>query len=83
MADTIRERRTVARQVNALSAEGRATGWLLLAMPIAMFLFSWWRTPETMATMFREPVGRLLLGIAVAGIVVGHFWIRRLVRLRF
>ena len=83
VAGTIRERRTVARQIQALSAEGRATGWMLQSMPIVLFLFSWWRTPEHTATMLEEPTGRVLLGLAVSGLVVGHLWIRRLVKPRF
>ncbi len=83
VATTIRERRTVARQIDALSAEGRASGWVLLAMPIALFLFSWWRTPDSIQTMVSEPIGRILLGVAVSGMVVGHLWVRRLVKFKF
>ncbi|MGI9597938.1 MAG: VWA domain-containing protein [Acidimicrobiales bacterium] len=83
VASTIRERRTVARQIEALSAEGRATAWILLGMPVAMFLFAWWRTPDNIATMMSEPLGRLLLIVAASGMVIGHFWIRHLVKLKF
>lgn len=83
VAATIRERRTVARQVEALSAEGRATGWVLLAMPVLMFLFSWWRTPDSIQTMVTDSFGRVLLGVAVAGMVIGRLWIRKLVRVSY
>lgn len=83
VAATIRERRTVARQIDALSAEGRATAWVLLAMPVILFLFSWWRTPDNVATFLTEPIGRLLLFVAVAGMTAGHLWIRHLVKLKF
>ncbi len=83
VAATIRERRTVARQIDALSAEGRATGWVLLVMPIVLFLFSWWRTPDSIETLVTEPFGRLLLAAAVAGMTVGHLWIRHLVKLKY
>lgn len=83
VAGTIRERRTVARQINALSSEGRATGWVLLGLPVALFLFSWWRTPANIEALFTEPIGRVLVAIALSGMSVGHIWIRRLVRLKF
>ena len=83
VAATIRERRTVARQIDALSAEGRATGWVLLAMPILLFLFSWWRTPDTVAMFMTEPIGRVLLIVAVTGMTVGHIWIRHLIKLKY
>lgn len=83
LAATLRERRSVARQVDALSAEGRATGWVLLGMPIVLFLFSWWRTPDSIDRMLSEAVGRLLLVVAVAGMTGGHLWIRRLVNVKY
>jgi len=83
VAATIRERRTVARQIDALSAEGRATAWVLLAMPIILFFVSWWRTPDSIATFVTEPIGRLLLIVAVSGMTVGHIWIRHLVKLKY
>lgn len=83
VASTIRERRTIARQIDALSSEGRATAWVLLAMPVLLFLFSWWRTPDNIETLVGEPIGRVLLGVALSGMVLGHFWIRHLVRLKY
>ena len=83
VSDTIRERRTVARQVKALSAEGRATGWVLLVMPLLLFLLTWWRTPRAVEVMVTEGLGRLLLALALAGMVVGHLWIRRLVKFAY
>ncbi len=83
VAATIRERRTVARQVEALSAEGRATGWVLLAMPILLFAFSWWRTPDRIDSLFTDPLGQVLLGVAVSGMLIGHLWIRKLVKVSY
>ena len=36
---TIRERNQIRRQVSALSAEGRLSGIILVALPIGVFLF--------------------------------------------
>lgn len=83
VADTIRDRRRVARQVQSLSAEGRASGWVLLALPVVMFLFVWWRTPENAALMFNQPLGRMLLAGGVFGMAVGYFWIQKLVDLKY
>jgi tight adherence protein B len=83
VADTIRDRRRVARQVQALSAEGRASGWVMLALPFVMYLFTLWRTPDSALLLFTHPVGRILLGIGMVGMVIGYFWIRRLVNLKY
>jgi len=83
VGNTIRERRRVARMVRALSAEGRASGWVLLALPVLMFLFLWWRTPENVGLLTETGLGRTMLLIAGLGMVVGYFWIRKLVDLKY
>ena len=83
IVDTIRDRRRVSRQVRALSAEGRASGWVLLALPVLMFFFLAWRTPDSAALLTGTPTGQTLLGIAVVGMVLGYVWIRKLVDLKY
>ncbi len=83
VADTIRDRQRIARMVRSLSAEGRASGWVLLSLPVVMFLFVLWRTPENAALMFNTGLGRILSLIGLAGMVVGYFWIRKLVDLKY
>lgn len=83
VGNTIRERRRVARMVRALSAEGRASGWVLLALPVLMFLFLWWRTPQNVALLTETGLGRVMLLMAGFGMVVGYFWIRKLVDLKY
>ncbi len=83
VADTIRDRRRVARMVRSLSAEGRASGWVLLALPVLMFLFMAWRTPENVSLLLTESLGRMMFAIGLAGMTVGYFWIRKLVDLKY
>ena len=83
VADTIRDRRRVARQISALTAEGRATGRVLTTMPFVMFAFLSWQTPENIELFIAEELGQLLLAIAFALIGLGSFWIKRLVAPRF
>lgn len=83
VADTIRDRRRIARQVRALSAEGRASGWVMLALPVLMFLFLLWRTPDSAGLLLSTLLGQLMLGVAAMGMVFGYIWIRKLVNLKY
>lgn len=83
VADTIRDRRRIARQVRALSAEGRASGWVMLALPVLMFLFLLWRTPDSAGLLLSTLLGQLMLGVAALGMVFGYIWIRKLVNLKY
>jgi tight adherence protein B len=83
VADTIRDRRRVARQVQAMSAEGRATGWVLLALPFVMFLFLAWRNPEFVDLLVGTPLGRGMLIGAVVSMAAGYVWVRKLVNIKY
>ncbi|MGF1597447.1 MAG: VWA domain-containing protein [Acidimicrobiales bacterium] len=83
LADTIRDRRRVTRQVQALSAEGRASGWVLLGLPVVMFGVLAWRTPDNVALLTGTPLGVALLTVAAVGMLAGFVWIRKLVDLKY
>lgn len=83
VADTIRDRRRVARQVRALSAEGRATGWVLLALPILMFVYLRTANPEYAGLLTSTGVGITALIAAVIAVIIGGIWIRKLVNIKY
>ena len=83
VADTIRDRRRVARQVRALSAEGRATGWVLLALPILMFAYLRTANPEYAGLLTSTGAGITALVVAVLAVIVGGIWIRKLVDIKY
>ncbi len=83
VAETIRSRQRIGRMVKSLSAEGRASGWVMLSLPVLMFLFMLWRTPDSARLMLSHPMGQIMLLVASGGMVAGYFWIRKLVDLRY
>lgn len=82
VGETIRERNKLAQQVRAISAEGRASSKVMMAMPLAVGAFMFWRSPSTFTPIFTTGTGQLLLGIAAVLYVVGFFWIRKLVEVK-
>lgn len=83
IANTIRERRRISRMVKAISAEGRASGWVLLALPFFVFAFALWRTPDSANLMFTTGLGRILVVIALTMMTIGYFWIRKIVNFKY
>jgi len=77
------EKRTNEVEVAALQPTGPSSMRLLFGMPVILFLFTWWRTPDNIGAMLASPVGRLLLIAAASGMVIGHIWIRRLIKLEY
>jgi len=83
IAETMRARFTLKRQVRVYTAQGRASGYTLAALPIIVGLVISLINPGYMQTLVREPLGQALLvgGLALQG--VGFLWIRRIVDVRY
>ena len=80
---TIRERNEIRRQVKALSAEGRLSAIVLVALPIVIFLVLLVVRPTYFAAFFQNPIGVLALIAAVVLLIVGTIWVSVAVRVRF
>ncbi len=80
---TIRERNQIRRQVKALSAEGRLSGIILVALPIAVALFLMITQPGYFAAFLESIIGILALIVAGVLLIVGTIWIAFTVRVKF
>lgn len=80
---TIRERNQIRRQVKALSAEGRLSGIILVALPIVVFLFLMVVQPTYFAVFFQSLVGILALVVAAVLLIVGSIWMAFVVKVKF
>lgn len=78
----VRGRIRLGQHVRALTAEGRATGWLLLALPIVTMLAIGVVNPSYAQVMTEHPIGRMLLGGAVLLQGFGYLMIRKIVNIQ-
>jgi tight adherence protein B len=80
VAGTIRHRIAVRRELRALSAQGRISGSILGALPIAFFLVLAATSHSELAPVYRSPVGIAMItsGLLMEGLA--FVWIRRLLR---
>jgi tight adherence protein B len=77
----IRERFTIRRQVKVVTAHGRATGWVLVALPPAVALALFVIAPDHIMTLVRDPVGLQLTAGAIVMQILGTLAIRRIVNI--
>ena len=80
---TIRERNQIRRQVKSLSAEGRLSALVLIALPVGVFLFLLLTQPTYFAGFFTSIFGIFALIGAVALLIIGALWLRVVVRVKF
>jgi tight adherence protein B len=80
-ATTLREREALYRSVRALSAEGRLSAVILIIMPIIMFFYMYWANYEYISLLWTTPLGMLFVVGGIIGILVGIFWMSRVVKI--
>jgi tight adherence protein B len=80
VADTLRERQRLRRQVSALSAEGRLSGVILAALPVVFALYLLLVRPEYIKPLFETPMGLFLLAVGGVLLTVGGFWMAKVIK---
>jgi len=78
--NTIRERGYLRRQVRALSAEGRLSAYILIALPVGVGAFLFVTRPAYMRPLYTTHVGELMLAGAAVLMVAGTLLMRQMIK---
>ncbi len=79
IAYTIRERVRIKGEIQTLTAQARASGTIITALPILLAVFMFFVTPTYFQPMFGNVIGWILLAIGAFMIFIGNLIIRRIV----
>ncbi|MNV64929.1 Bacterial type II secretion system protein F domain protein [compost metagenome] len=82
LSQLIRGRFRFQRKVKTLSAEGRMSAWILVAIPFVLAAVILFTTPKYMPLLLNDPVGHKLILWAFGAMLVGIFWIRKIIRIQ-
>lgn len=77
--ETLRERQRLQAQVEALTAQGRLSAWVVGLLPPALLLALHLMDPELVAPLFSTPTGWVLLGLGALMEGAGVLLLRRIV----
>ncbi len=78
----VRERLKLRGEVRTLSAEGRLSAWILVALPFCMALLVNLVNPAFMSVLWTDPIGIRLIGGSLGLMLVGGLWMRKTIRIR-
>ncbi len=78
----IRERFKILGQVKALTGEGRISGVVLMALPIALFFAVYHLNPAYVMLLFTDELGRQMIAYAAGLQVAGAFAIKKIVAIK-
>jgi tight adherence protein B len=81
LANVIRVRFTIRRQLRVYTAQGRFSGYVLAALPIAVGLAIYSLNPSYITLLFTDPMGKLMVLLAVVFQIAGFLWIRKIVNI--
>ena len=79
VADTLRERATLRRQIKVLTAEGRLSAWVLALLPVGIALYMTAANPHYIGLLVTTTIGRVMLAGGLLLMGVGIYWMRRIV----
>jgi len=80
---TIRERNAIRRQVKALSAEGKLSAIVLMALPFGIAAFIAVANPGYLAHFTESLTGYAMLAVAALLLLVGGLWLNKMVKIKF
>jgi len=79
VADTVRQRQQFSRKVKALTAQGRMSAYVLLAMPFLMGLAIFALNPSYMSILFTSSAGKAMIGVSLVMMAIGGLIIKKIV----
>ena len=81
VARTMTERERLKREIMALTAEGRMSGWILGIFPAAFGVILYLIQPDYMSKLFSESIGVMALIASGVMALFGFAWLRRIMNI--
>jgi tight adherence protein B len=79
VADTLRERAMIRREIRVLTSEGRLSAWVLTLLPMGIALYMFAVNPDYISLLVTTTIGLVMLITALALLVIGVVWMRKIV----
>jgi tight adherence protein B len=81
IAHTIRERVRIKGEISSLTAQARASGWIITVLPIALAAMLCVISPDYFTPMFHQTMGIVMLAIGGFSMAVGFALIQKIVKI--
>jgi tight adherence protein B len=81
VSTTLREREQVRRQIKVLSAEGRLSAVVLVALPFVVVGYLFVTNPTYLMPLFVTQIGLFMLGGVTLLMLLGIFWMSRMIKI--
>jgi len=75
----MRERRKIQGKIEAITAQGKLSGWIVTLVPFFLLLVLRFMEPDMFGLMFTSILGNILLAVAILMVSLGNFFIQKIV----
>lgn len=83
ISETIRERQRIKNEVRTLTAQGKLSGLIIMAMPLFLGVIIYLFDNSYIETLFVTLPGRIMLGTAVFSQLMGWMFIRKIINIEY
>jgi tight adherence protein B len=81
LANVVRERFKIRRQVRVHTAHGRFTGYVLMGLPAFLAIALSFINPEHMNLLFEDQIGQMMIVACLVMQAIGFIWIKQVVKI--
>jgi tight adherence protein B len=78
----MRERGYLRRHVRSLSAEGRISAYVLIALPVGASALLFLARRDYMSVLWTQPLGLVILGTAGLMMLIGSLWLNSMTKIK-
>ena len=79
VAETMQSRSRLRGEVNALTAEGRISSYVLLGLPFAVAFAMYFLNPEYLSELWTTGIGIGAVVVAMVSMAIGSAWMRKII----
>lgn len=79
LSETLRRKLEMEGKIRALTAQGKAQGWVMALLPLFLAWVLSYMEPESMARLFTEPIGWGVCAFVVVMEFIGYKFIKKIV----
>jgi tight adherence protein B len=83
LSRVLRDRKKMKAKIKAMSTEAKASATIIGALPIAVMLLVYITSPQYIALLWTEPMGRVLLAGSAVWMSIGIFVMRKMINFDF
>lgn len=83
LAKVLRERKKMRAKIQAMSMEAKSSAGIIGSLPVIVTGLVYLTSPDYIMVLFVSPIGQIILGVSVAWMMIGVFFMKRMIAFDF